>query len=138
MISWGGLLNEGARYLSSLVKIPPYPGPQRGINHGSWIPIPLTINSVPPGTNNVVVEFGYNPNLRCTTRQEACVANAAGITSTIYSYASSDTYSGLSCASGCTPVIPALSQRIMWYRIKYRNASNTVIRTGDVQTMATP
>lgn len=138
LISWGGLINEGARYLSSLVKVPPYPGPQRGINRGSWIPVPVKLAGVPAGTNNVVVEFGYDPGFHCTTRQETCVANAAGIAPAVYYYATSDTYAGLSCASGCTPVIPALAQRVMWYRVKYRDAGNSVIKTGDVQTLATP
>ena len=121
-----------------LVKVPPYPGPQRGTNRGSWIPIPIKLSSVPAGTNNVVVEFGYNPSFWCSTRQESCVATAATITPAIYNYSTSDTYSGLSCSSGCTPVIPALSQRMMWYRVKYRNGSGSVIKTGEVQTIATP
>jgi hypothetical protein len=100
--------------------------------------MPVKIANVPVGTTNVLVEFGYNPSLYCTTRQEICVANAASITPTVYSFAISDTYSGLTCASGCTPVIPALSQRVMWYRVKYRNSGNAVIKVGDIQTMATP
>ena len=70
--------------------------------------------------------------------REVCIANAATVTSTIYNYETTDTYSGLSCASGCTPVLPALSQRVMWYRVLYRNGSNVVIKTGDVQIAATP
>ncbi len=134
----GSNYNNGSLGGMIMPKVPPYPGPQRGINRGSWIPIPVNIASVPAGTNNVIVEFGYNPNFWCATRQESCIANAATITSTVYNYSTSDTYSGLSCSSGCTPVIPALSQRIMWYRIKYRNAGNGVIKTGEVQTIATP
>jgi hypothetical protein len=122
----------------NFAKLPPYPGPQRGINRGSWIPIPVKLTSVPAGTNNVIVEFGYNPSFFCSTRQEVCVANAASLTSAIYSYATSDSYSGLPCAAGCTPVVPALSQRMMWYRVKYRNASNAVIKTGNAQIIATP
>jgi hypothetical protein len=121
-----------------LVKVPPYPGKQKGANRGSWIPIPVKLTSVPTDTNNVVVEFGYNPSFWCTTRRESCIANAASITSTIYNYSVSDTYSGLACSSGCTPVIPALSQRVLWYRVKYRNASNALIKTGEVQVLATP
>jgi hypothetical protein len=130
--------NGGSRSTMNFAKLPPYPGPQRGINHGSWIPIPVKLTSVPAGTNNVIVEFGYNPSFFCSTRQEVCVANAASVTSAIYSYATSDSYSGLPCAAGCTPVVPALSQRMMWYRVKYRNASNAVIKTGNAQIIATP
>ena len=137
-VNWNGLVNDGANLMSMLVKVPPYNGPQRGTNRGSWIPVPVKLTSVPAGTNNVVVEFGYNPNFWCSTRQESCIANAATIPANVYRYSTSDTYSGLACSSGCTPVIPALAQRIMWYRVKYRNSSNQVINTGDVQTIATP
>jgi hypothetical protein len=54
-----------------LVKVPPYPGRQPGINRGNWIPIPVKLTSVPAGTNNVVVEFGYNPSFHCTTRLDS-------------------------------------------------------------------
>jgi len=120
-----------------LIKLPPYPGVQRGVNRGSWIPIPKKITSVPAGTATVTVEFGYNPNFWCSTRQEACVTVSSTIPSGVYSYLG-DTYTRLSCSSGCTPVIPALSQRMMWSRIKYWNSGGTVIMTGPVEVSATP
>jgi hypothetical protein len=100
----------------------------------------VKLTSVPAGTNNVIVEFGYNPSFFCSTRQEVCVANAAAIQTgnSVYSYATSDAPAGLACASGCTVTIPALSQRVMWYRVKYRNAGSAVIKTGDTQVVATP
>ena len=128
----------GGRQMMKLVKIPPFPGIQRGTNRGDFLPIPVSLTSVPAGTNNVLVEFGYTPSFQCSTRQESCIANAATIPANAYSYSVSDTYSGLACSSRCTPMIPALSQRIMWYRVKYRNSSNQVINIGDVQTIATP
>ena len=116
--------------MSLLVKVPPrILASQRGINRGSWILVPVKLTSVPAGTSNVVVGFGYNPDFRCSTRQESCIAYASTITSAVYYYLG-DTYSGRSCASGFTPVIPRLSQRIMWSRVKYRNAANAVIATG--------
>jgi hypothetical protein len=132
---WGITQGDG-RIL--LTRIPPYPGRQRGTARNQWIPIPIRIGNVPVGTSNVVVRFGYNPNFWCSTRQEACIANAASITPTVYNYSTTDTYSGLACTSGCTPVIPALSQRVMWYRVEYRNGSNAIIKTGETEVLATP
>ena len=120
-----------------LMKIPPYPGPQKGINRADFIPIPITISTVPRGTTSVTVEFGYNPSFFCSTRQEACVTVASSIGATPY-YWAADTYTRLSCSSSCTPVIPALSQRILWSRIKYWNAGGVVIKIGNTQISATP
>ena len=122
-----------------LFKLPPYIG-RSAVNRVSWIPVPLKVTSVPPGTDNVIVEFGYDPNFYCSSRQEVCIANASTIQSgsSVFSYATSDSYSGLSCASGCTVSIPAISQRVMWYQIDYRNASGQTILTRKAEPVVTP
>lgn len=126
-----------ANMISMMVKVPPYPGVQRGTNRNSWIPIPVKVSSVPAGASTVTVEFGYSPSFFCHSRQEACVAVGSTIGPTPYYYAA-DTYTRLSCSSGCTPVIPALSQRMMWYRLKYWSAASVLIKTGETQVLATP
>ena len=122
-----------------LFKLPPYPG-RTAVNRVSWIPVPVRVTSVPPGTDNVIVEFGYDPNFYCSSRREVCIANASSIQSgsSAFSFATSDSYSGLSCASGCTVAIPALSQRVMWYQIDYRNASGQTILTRKEEPLVTP
>lgn len=122
-----------------LFKLPSYPGPS-AVNRVSWIPVPVKVTSVPPGTDNVIVEFGYEPNLYCSSRREVCVANASTIQSgaSVFSYATTDVYSGLSCPSGCTITIPALSQRVMWYQIDYRDASGQTILTRKAEPLVTP
>lgn len=45
---------------------------------------------------------------------------------------------GVSCASGCTVVVPAFSKRVMYYRWRYLNSSGVVIATGGTQSMVTP
>jgi hypothetical protein len=136
VVSWGGIINE-SRYLSTLVKIPPYPGLSRGINRSEFIPVPLKLTSVPIGTVSVSVEFGYNPSLECSTRHESCISVGSSIGATPY-YFASDTYTRLACSSGCTPVVPALSQRVLWSRVKYWNGSGVVIKTVDQQPITTP
>jgi len=120
-------------------KLPPYTGIS-AVNRVSWIPVSVQVTSAPPGTDNVIVEFGYDPNFHCSSRQEVCIANASTLQSgnSVFSYATSDSYSGLSCVSGCTVVIPALSQRVMWYQIDYRNASGQTILTRKAEPLVTP
>ena len=122
-----------------LFKLPPYPG-QSAVNRVSWIPVPVKITGVPPGTDNVIVEFGYDPNFYCSSRREVCVANASTIQpgSSVFSYTASDSYTGLPCASGCTVAIPARSQRVLWYQIDYRNASGQSILTRKAEPLVTP
>lgn len=45
---------------------------------------------------------------------------------------------GVSCTSGCTVVVPALSRHVMYYRWRYLNSSGAVIATGATQSMVTP
>jgi hypothetical protein len=94
--------------------------------------------------HDVVVEFGYAENgaansFFCTSRRESCVAVSGAIGSSApFFYEQTETYSGAPCASGCTVAIPALSQRILYYRWKYRDAFGNVIATSDLRATATP
>ena len=127
----------GAVHSELITKLPPYPGPS-AVNRVSWIPVPVQVTSVPPGTDNVIVEFGYDPNFYCSSRREACVANASTIQTgnSVFTYETSDGPTADSAgASGCTVAIPALSQRVMWYQIDYRNASGQTILTRKVEPL---
>ena len=95
---------------------------------------------IPAGFNTAYVRFGYTPNFYCSSRQEACIANAATVQSgsSVFSYETSDSYSGLACATGCTVTIPALSQRVLWYQWVFRNTSTGGMQTGPVELMTTP
>jgi len=131
--------SAGASGKIMLMKLPPYPGPTKGLNRHTWIPIPVTAG-IPAGFNTAYVRFGYTPNFYCSSRQEACIANAATVQSgsSVFSYETSDSYSGLACATGCTVTIPALSQRVLWYQWVFRNTSTGGMQTGPVELMTTP
>jgi hypothetical protein len=94
--------------------------------------------------NDVIVEFGYAENgdpgsFNCTSRRESCVAVSGAVnSSTPFFYEQTETYSGAPCASGCTVAIPALSQRILYYRWKYRDAFGNAIATSEIRAAATP
>jgi len=122
-----------------LAKLPPLPG-SSSINRTDFIPIVLTRGSVPPGTDNAIVRFGYSPSFNCTRRQEACIANAGGIQTGagVLSFEGTDSYNGVSCASGCVVTIPALGQRVMWYQWVFRNVTNGIIGTAPIEVLATP
>jgi len=53
-------------------------------------------------------------------------------------YFASENPAGVSCASGCTITIPAISQRILYYRIQYRAANNTVLAAGPLIATVVP
>jgi hypothetical protein len=124
-----------------MVKIPTYP-PKDSVARSTFIPVPVRLT--PPagmGVHNAVVEFGYTPTFRCTTRDEACFANLASVNESNPFVWPSDvggesSVTGLACGSGCTVVIPALSQRVLYYRWKYRDAGGAVLSAGGMQVYA--
>ena len=118
-----------------MVKIPPMPGAD-SVNRASFIPVRTTVGSVPAGTSTVAIRFGYGPTFACSSRAEVCYATAATINETTpFSWASENT-AGLSCASGCTIAIPAISSRVLYSQVEYRNSGGTVITVSPVHVSA--
>jgi hypothetical protein len=132
-----------SHWLWMMAKVPPMPPPD-SVTRSTFVPIAVQLN--PPanlGVNNAIVEFGYNTSFHCTQRPEKCVANAATVNQsnpfTWPTEAGGDTsVTGLACSPGCTITVPALSQKILYYRWKYRDGSNAVVGESDVQVVAVP
>ena len=99
--------------------------------------------------DNATIEFGYSENgdpgqFYCTSRQEKCLATTATVPAVPFLFPSDGAgglesrVAGMPCANGCTIAIPAISQRVLYYRVKYRDASNRTVATGQVETIAVP
>jgi hypothetical protein len=136
---------DGVR-TDNLISVPaPYPAPD-STPRATFVPVTIQKDAPPADlmVHDVAVEFGYAENgdpgsFYCTSRQESCVAVSGAISpSTPFFYEQSETYSGAACSAGCTVAIPALSQRVLYYRWKYRDAFGKVIATSDIRATATP
>lgn len=114
---------------------PPFPGADSR-NRGTFAPIPVTIGGVPSGTDNVLVQFGYNDSFQCSrNRDNTCYAESATLDQTTPFRFDHETLTGVSCASGCTVTIPALHNRVLYYRLVFRNSGGTVLHRGPTQVM---
>ena len=74
---WTNFLNSH-RSGGLMMKLPPIP-PEDGIDRTTFVPVNVSVGSVPAGTSVAQVEFGYNDfgtaaQLYCTARQESCLA----------------------------------------------------------------
>jgi|GEM_PF-5888855 len=132
-----------------LGKLPPFP-PADSVKRWTFQPIPLRLT--PPAglaVDNAVIQFGYAENgapgqFYCTSRQEKCLARAATVTAVQFLFPSEGAggaetgVSGVPCANGCTVAIPAISQRMLYYQVKYRDASNRTVATGQLEVVAVP
>jgi len=132
-----------------LGKLPPYP-PVDSVVRGTFQPVPVKL-SPPPGLgiDNAVIQFGYSENglpdkYQCTSRQEACLAMTSSVPAVPFLYPSEGnggTAAGLTgkpCANGCTIAIPAISQRVLYYQVLYRDAANNVVAKGRTELVVTP
>jgi hypothetical protein len=114
----------GQRSDALLVKLPPIPEPDSNRRCG-FVSMTLPNIAIPDGTDadNVVVRFGYDPAFRCTSRRDACVkGNQPG---NDFSFAS-EPFDGVPCAGGCSIVLPAISQRVLYYQVEYRKGNEVV------------
>lgn len=100
-----------------LIKLPPF-GPLDNVNRADFVPVDI---QVPAPSNaaetHAIVEFGYNPELQCTSRAETCVKGAAAL----YAFAH-ENVAGVACAGGCRIQAPAVPQRVLYYRVVRRNS----------------
>jgi hypothetical protein len=121
-----------------MAKLPPWPAPD-GVDRSAFVPLPLQLTAPAGlGVANAIVEFGYREfNGNCTTRKEACIANAPVIGAVPFQFAGENP-SGAPCPTTCAIAIPAVSQRILYYTVQYRDASNKVLATTPLQALATP
>ena len=119
----------------ALVKLPPMTFDS--VNRTTFVPLQVRVGSVPAGTDNVVAEFGYDTNFYCTSRREACEAVTATVNETTPFYWASESYSGVRGAPW-TIAIPSVPQRVVYYRLKYRDATNRTIQTGPTEVLVAP
>ncbi len=124
-----------------LLKVPPYPAPD-GINRQQFIPVPVPVMPQPGGAS-AVVEFGYTENdsvenFQCTTRKEGCLAAVSTIDPAQPFQFVSENTSAVACTDGCTIEVPALSQHVVYYRVKYLNRGGRPVSTGDIHAVAVP
>ena len=97
----------------------------------------VTVGGVPAGTSTALVEFGYNASFQCNrSRDNSCLAESTTLNETTPYRFDHETLTGVSCGSGCTITIPALRNRTLYWRWKFRNAGGTVIHTGQTQVVA--
>lgn len=135
MLIWAPAVN-GVKTSVLAAKLPPFPGGD-SIVRNDYTPPLIRVPTV-AGVDNVIVKFGYDPAFNCTSRTDICIANAATVPTgaTPFPY-SSEAPSGLACSGGCTIQIPAIAERVVYYQVVYRDASNVVIRTDAIQTVVT-
>ena len=132
-----------------LGKVPPFP-PTDTVVRSTFQAMPVKLT--PPaglGVDNAVVQFGYVENggpgqFYCTSRQEKCLATTAAPAGLPFLFPSDGAggvetgVAGVNCANGCTVQIPAISQRMLYYQVKYRDAFNNTVATGKLETVAVP
>jgi hypothetical protein len=53
-------------------------------------------------------------------------------------YFASENPHGAACSSNCTIAIPAISQRVLYYQVKYRDHSNKLVAASPMQAVAVP
>jgi hypothetical protein len=128
---------DGFRGYHFGVKIPPFP-PEDSVGRNTFSTVQVQTGSAPLGTQSVAAEFGYGPDLFCASRREVCIATRSGLDTSVPFYWGSETHAGQACASGCSIAIPALPGRVVYYRLVYRAADNSIVGRSQIQTVQAP
>ena len=140
---------NGFRTEAMLVKFPPLT-PVDSTNRSTFIPLLIAPPNIPVGATNVTIEFGYAENgpvdkLYCTPRAETCAVGRALASDKVdavnpywFSTTEAASLEGTPCVQGCVIAIPALPGRIVYYRLRYRDADNNTVSTTGLQAALVP
>ena len=141
--NWGyGIYFPNARSQTYLVKIPNSPPPFDPADQmTNFMSEAVQIPSVPAGTSDVVVDFGYveygaTTDFFCTARREKCMAVHATINLTDpFKFPSEGTggletgVTGVPCSTSCTVTVPVIPGYTVYFQIRYRDASHNTLLT---------
>jgi hypothetical protein len=133
---------DNSKTLTVMSILPPFV--KDSVNGSDFVPIKLTLTA-PAGlsVDNAIVEFGYAENGSvtagpfCTPRAEACVKGSQAGNLFNFETTESASYSGQPCSSACTIAVPAISQRVLYYRVKFRTGT-AVKFTAPMETIPVP
>jgi hypothetical protein len=140
--TWANVNIQKGRTDMWAVKMTGFP-PSDTVRRDDFVSMPVSLSPLALlNVNNAIIEFGYDARLYCNGqdangtwdgRSEICVkGNQSG---TSYDFAG-DAVTGVACTSSCTVTIPAIAQRVLYWRVVYRNAVNAVISRGQINTRA--
>jgi len=130
-----------------MVSIPPRP-PSDTVNRSQFVPLEVNVHGI-PGADGVVADFGYmeygsdgSSAFYCTTRQDNCVAHTSSLGTSAGAmpfHFASENFSSMSCPSSgtCKLVIPAISGRILYYRIR-RTLAGVTVSAGSTEVWPSP
>lgn len=140
--NWGyGVYFPNGRPETYFVKIPDDPPPFDSANRTAFMPETVQIPSVPAGTSDVVVDFGYleyggPTDFYCTSRREKCLAVHGTVNSadpfkypTEGAGAVETGVAGVPCSAGCTVTIPVIPGYTVYFQIRYRSANHATLWT---------
>lgn len=92
---------------------------------GDFIKMPVALGG--RSGDSVRIRFGYDANLYCTSRQEACSTGATNGDAFAWL---SEPVQWQSCSAGCTVTIPAVSGRVLYYVVDRKDASGMIVSSG--------
>lgn len=125
---------NGVRADALTYKVPP-PAVDDTVDRANFVPVVVVL----PATSGYArIRFGYAENgaanqFYCTSRQEACLTDGQ---LTPFAYEQTDTLTATSCTAGCNISIPALSGRVLYYRVEKSADGTTGWVSGSTQVRA--
>ncbi|MFN7939200.1 MAG: hypothetical protein U0R19_38100 [Bryobacteraceae bacterium] len=129
----GKMLFTRGGYYIVLPRFPGFDSRNRSTFEGVKVDIP----TVPIDTSTVAIEFGYNTDFQCSrNRNDVCIAEKSLLDEAAPYKFAQETISGVPCSSSCTVTIPALHNRVLYYRTKFRNGLGATIAVGQTQVVA--
>jgi hypothetical protein len=131
---------DGRRSDVMAVKLPPWPTPD-SLARNSFLPLKVAVSAEP--NSYARIEFGYaeygadekGAPLFCSAeRMERCAAPTSAGSREPYLW-ESEPAAWTPCSGGCTVTVPALSGRVLYYRIQRR--ANGTVTSGALTMKAT-
>src|ERR1035437_4325377 len=122
-----------------MAKLPPFTTFDT-VDRSRFIPVSVALTSPGGSAVKAVIKFGYLEQgtvsqYRCTSRAETCIANSSSApptdgTTDPFKFEATDAWTGVSCATNCTIVLPVLPMHVVYYQAEFLDSGNSVVATG--------
>lgn len=131
MLVPSGQYLDGVRMVAMIFRLPEWRNDSLMRNSFGGLNVQVPARN---GATHARIKFGYNTDLQCSNRAEACVTDSQA---NPFAFENDSPLSPVTCSNGCEIPVPVVSGKIVYYQAEWL-AGGQIVETGLKTALAVP